>query len=59
MFDQYESLMKRMKHQDYSRSAFEDREEDASTLFKNFMEGKVSHFEEDFAPVKFFIQSCM
>ena len=59
MFDQYESLMKRMKHEDYTRSAFEDRQEDASTLFKSFMEGKVSFFEEDFEKVSYFIHGCM
>ena len=52
-------MMKKMKHEDYSRSTFEDRQEDATTLFKYFMEDKVSHFEEDFEQVRYFIHGCM
>lgn len=48
-----------MKHDEYTRKVFEDREEDPLILMNEFMQGKSSYLAEDADTVKIHIQTFM
>ena len=59
MLQQYKGVIKRMKHDEYTRKVFEDRQEDPLTLMNEFLKGKSSYLVEHADTIKIHIQTFM